>query len=191
MRFFGISYNLWIVWHHLGTIVNIDPTDDVCGVVFVDDGKIGRLYILSIFITQLLKMLKCPRLPATSTSEDFLIQSWNLASPVESYSKVSWYIDMLLIVFAWDWNCASLLAFIETRSCLTGNIEADDGALGCLREMTRACASLPLLDKSQCAAPSNRNSLSLLYIIVTIFLPKNRPEQEGGGLFPLQTKFIK
>ena len=59
----------------MGTIVNIDPTDDVCGVVFVDDGKIGRLYILSIFITQLLKMLKCPRLPATRASEDFLIQS--------------------------------------------------------------------------------------------------------------------
>ena len=173
----------------MGTIVNIDPTADVCGVAFVDDGKIGRLYILNNFITNLLKMLTMST-PASSWW-GLLIQSWTPSSPVESYSKVSWYIDMLLIVLAWDWNCASLLAFIETRSCLSGNIDADDGALGCLREMTRACASLPLLDKSQCAAPSNRNSLSLLYIIVTIFLPKNRPEQEGGGLFPLQTKFLK
>ena len=44
------------MYNHLGTIVNIDPTADVCGVVYIDDGRLGRLYILTVFIANLLKM---------------------------------------------------------------------------------------------------------------------------------------
>ena len=174
----------------MGTIVNIDPTADVCGVAFVDNSKIGRLYILSVFITNLLQMLTMST-PASCW--------WGFF-----YSKLNslfslWVIFQSIVIYRYAFDCFGLGLKLHQPACiywdkkltlliilmlmmkmLYYNIDADDGALACLREMTTACASLPQLDKSQCAAPSNRNSLSLLYIIVTIFLPETWSLQEGG-----------